>query len=135
MEERYTNSPIYPEAIIDWDPAGGSRGIWVTWPDGRKEFVYSLYSDDSVTNGTDRFYVILSNGDEQTIVVKDEKFLELKKISKETREIREEKLNRLLEIKKRKVFKKKIVIFSSFFVLLSVPFILIRIYNKRRGRI
>lgn len=74
-----TNNPIYPEATFEWNEEdGGIRKVWITWPDGRKESVNSLYSDDNPANGIDRFYVVLTNGLEQTVTIKDKHYLELR---------------------------------------------------------
>lgn len=118
------NNPTYPEATFEWnEEEGGIRKVWVTWPDGRKESVNSLYSDDDVTNGIDRFYIILTNDIEQTFVIKDKKFLEEREKRKEIYRKGDEKLKELKEIQKKKMFRKKIIVGTSLLVLLSIPFV------------
>lgn len=118
------NNPTYPEATFEWnEEEGGIRKVWVTWPDGRKESVNSLYSDDDVTNGIDRFYVILTNNVEQTVIVEDKEFLELREKGKKLwKEFGKEK-EKILEMHRKKMSRKKIIVGTSLLVLLSIPFV------------
>jgi hypothetical protein len=131
------NNPTYPEATFEWnEEEGGIRKVWVTWPDGRKESVNSLYSDDDVTNGIDRFYVILANDIEQTVIVKDKDYLELrekgKKIWKEFEKEFEKEKEKRLKMYRKKMSRKKIIVGTSLLVLLSIPFVFIYFSNSRK---
>ena len=121
--ETLNTNEVYPEATFEWDDEGRREKMWITWPDGRKELVRSFYIDDDVTNGIDRFYIILTNDIEQTFVIKDKKFLEEREKRKEIYRKGDEKLKELKEIQKKKMFRKKIIVGTSLLVLLSIPFV------------
>lgn len=129
--ETLNTNEVYPEATFEWDEElGGVKKVWITWPDGRKESVNSLYSDDNVTNGIDRFYVILENNIEQTVIVKDKEFLELneegKKLWKEFEKEKEKMRNGIL--------RDKIIMQVTFFLSISIPIILFYLYCSKRRK-
>lgn len=129
--ETLNTNEVYPEATFEWDEElGGVKKVWITWPDGRKESVNSLYSDDNVTNGIDRFYVILENNIEQTVIVKDNEFLELneegKKLWKEFEKEKEKMRNGIL--------RDKIIMQVTFFLSISIPIILFYLYCSKRRK-
>ncbi len=132
--ETLNTNEVYPEATFERDDEGRTRGIWVTWPDGRKEFVYSLYSDDNVTNGIDRFYVILTNDVEQTVVIKDKNYLEERERRKKIHKKGDEKLKELIEIRKREFSRDKIFMRVSFFLSFSIPIILFYLYYSKKRK-
>jgi predicted AlkP superfamily pyrophosphatase or phosphodiesterase len=119
---------VYPEATFERNDEDRTEKIWITWPDGRKELVSSLYSDDAAINKTERFYVILTNNVKQIVTLKDEKILE------EINKINKEKLKKL-EIRKRAVFRDKILIRVSLFLFLSIPIILFYLYCSKKRKI
>jgi hypothetical protein len=125
---------IYPEATFEWDEEfGGVKKVWITWPDGRKESVNSLYSDDNVTNGIDRFYVILANDIEQTVVVKDKEYLELREKRKKLWKEFEKEREKIRETIKKKISRKKTLVSISFLALLTIPSMLFY-FSKFRKR-
>lgn len=131
--ETLNTNEVYPEATFEWDEElGGVKKVWITWPDGRKESVNSLYSDDNVTNGIDRFYVILENNIEQTVIVKDKEFLELNEEGKKLWKEFEKEKEKIRETIKKKKFRKKIIMGTSLLVLLSIPFVFIYFSNSRK---
>ena len=133
MEEN-TDALMYPEATFEWDEKEGVvKKVWIVWPDGRKESVKSLYSDDNVTNGIDRFYVILENNIEQTVIVKDKKFLELNEEGKKLWKEFEKEKEKILETHRKKMSKKKIIMSISFLALLTIPSMLFY-FSKFRKR-
>ena len=132
--ETLNTNEVYPEATFEWDDEGWVEKIWITWPDGRKELVRSLYNDD-VTNGIDRFFIILTNDIEQTVVIKDKRFLEKREKRKEIYRKGDEKLKELKEIQKKKMFRKKIIIGTSLLVLLSIPFVFTYFSKSRKQNI
>lgn len=121
MEGKIDNF-IYPKATFEKnEELGGIKEVWLTWPDGKKESVNSLYIDDSATNGIDRFYVILTNNVEQTVIVEDKEFLELREKGKKLwKEFGKEK-EKILEMHRKKMSRKKIIMSISFLALLTIP--------------
>ncbi len=131
--ETLNTNEVYPEATFEWDEKEGVvKKVWIVWPDGRKESVKSLYSDDNVTNGIDRFYVILENNIEQTVIVKDKEFLELNEEGKKLWKEFEKEKEKIRETIKKKKFRKKIIMGTSLLVLLSIPFVFIYFSNSRK---